>query len=127
MSWLKGPLTGNRVKVYHGLDFNGCDFASDYLEVKFRSGALLGSNPGVSGEWEKGILVQETLSEGTYTSEYKGKYASAFTIEANTTSERDGHTNGAALRVDFTREAGYDHTGGSEDIAARINATIILH
>ena len=121
MAFIKGVLEGFRAKTKHGIDFSFCE--NDVLELKFQSGALLGSNPGVSGEWEKGILVQETLTEGTYTLEYKGKYASAFTIETNTTSERDGHTNGAALRVDFTREAGYDHTGGSEDIAARINAT----
>jgi hypothetical protein len=124
MSWLKGPLIGNRVRVYHGLDFNGCDFDGDYLEMKFRSGALMGSNPGTTGEWEKGILLTETLDEGTLSGgEYKGKYASALTIQAATTNEHDGHTNGAALRVDFYRTAGYDHTGGSEDIAARINAT----
>jgi len=124
MSWLKGPLTGNRVKVYHGLDFNGCDFSGSYLEMKFRSGALMGSNPGTTGEWEKGIKVTETLTEGTLSgSEYKGKYGRAFEIDVDTTSTRDGHTQGAALKVAFTRAAGYDHTGGSEDIAARIDAT----
>lgn len=123
MSWLKGPLSGNRVLVHNGLDFNGCDFSADYLEMKFRSGALMGSNPGTTGEWEKGILVQETLDAGTYTSEWKGKYASAFTIDVETNNTYDGHTNGGALRVDFVRPVGYDHEGGSEDQAVKINAT----
>jgi hypothetical protein len=90
--------------------------------IKFKSGCTMGTNY-TTGEWEKGIYIVDTLSEGTLTSEYKGKYASVVTIAANTTSTRDGHTNGAALRVDFTREAGYNHTGGSEDIAVKINAT----
>jgi len=126
MAILKGRLVAGRIEVDHGLDFTrvkhlpGLDTGN---EIKFHSGALLGSNPGTTGEWEKGILVSGTLDEGTYTTEYKGKYASVFTIEANTTSTRDGHTNAAALRIDYTREADYAHSGGSEDIAVKINAT----
>ncbi len=122
MAWVKGDYISGRVRTRFGIDFS--TFGAAGGDIKFHSGALFGNNPGTSGEWEKGILVTETLSEGTSSGgEYKGKYGSAFTINANTTSTRDGHTNGAALRVDFTREAAYTHAGGSEDIAARINAT----
>jgi len=121
MALLKGSMVGGRIMAQYGIDFSR--FGSAGGDIKFHSGATLGNNPGTSGEWEKGIYLSDTLTEGTYTTEYKGKYASVFTIAGNTTSTRDGHTNGAALRVDFTREAAYTHAGGSEDIAVRINAT----
>ncbi len=131
MAWIKGTMASARVKTSLGLDFSprgdntGVDDPdATKADIVFHSGATLGNNPGTSGEWEKGIFVQDTLSEGTLSgSEYKGKYGSVFTIAGNTTSTRDGHTNGAALRVDFSREAAYAHSGGSEDVAARINAT----
>lgn len=122
MAWIKGDYISGRVRTRFGIDFS--TFGAAGGDIKFHSGALLGNNPGTSGEWEKGILISDTLSEGTLSGgEYKGKYGSVLTISGNTTSLRDGHTNGAALRVDFTREATYTHAGGSEDIAARINAT----
>ena len=125
MAILKGQNAPPYVKPRMGIDFTRFGGTHGY-ELKFHSGAYFGSNPGTTGEWEKGIIAYETLSEGTRAAgngEYKGKYGSAFTIAANTTSTRDGHTNGASLRVDFTREAAYAHSGGSEDIAVRINAT----
>ncbi len=122
MALLKGSMVGGRIMAQYGIDFSR--FGSSGYDIKFHSGAYLGNNPGTSGEWEKGIYACDTLTAGTLSgSEYKGKYASVFTIAGNTTSTADGHTNGASLRVDFTREAGYDHTGGSEDIAVRFNAT----
>jgi hypothetical protein len=125
MATFRGRLTAGRLEVDHGLDLTRAESLTGLTSqnaIKFASGCYIGSNY-TTGEWTKGIKIKDTLTEGTYTTEYKGKYASVVTIEANTTSTRDGHTNGAALRVDFAREAGYNHTGGSEDIAARINAT----
>jgi hypothetical protein len=122
---IRGRLTAGRIEVDHGLDLTRAESLTGLTSmnvIKFASGCYIGSNY-TTGEWSKGIKIKDTLTEGTYTTEYKGKYASVVTIEANTTSTRDGHTNGAALRVEFAREAGYNHTGGSEDIAARINAT----
>ena len=110
-----------RSRKNEGLDFSLC--GRNGREITFHGGTFLGNNPGTTGEWEKGIIVEGTLDQGTYTTEYKGKYASIFTVSSNTTSVRDGHTNGASMRVDFTREAAYTHTGGSEDIAVKINAT----
>jgi hypothetical protein len=110
-----------RQRKNEGFDFSLC--GRNGRELTFHGGTFLGNNPGTTGEWEKGIIVEGTLTEGTYTTEYKGKYASIFTISTDTTSTRDGHTNGAALRVGYTRAAAYTHTGGSEDIAARIDAT----
>lgn len=122
MAFIKGTMLTQRVRTKLGLDFSSR--GSGGADIIFHSGAYIGNNPGTTGEWEKGIYAADTLSEGTSSGgEYKGKYASVFTIAGNTTSTRDGHTNGAALRVDFTREAAYTHAGGSEDIAARINAT----
>jgi hypothetical protein len=122
MAWIKGDYIAGRVRTRFGIDFS--TFGAAGGDIKFHSGALLGNNPGTSGEWEKGILISDTLSAGTLSgSEYKGKYGSVLTVAGNTTNTHDGHTNGASLRVDFTREAAYEHTGGSEDIAARINAT----
>jgi len=124
MAQLHGQIETNRMRTKWGLDFT--PYGAGGSDIKFYSGATLGANPGTTGEWQKGILVRDTLSAGTYTGdspEWKGKYGSVFTIEGNTTSLYDGHTNGAALRVDFTREAAYTHAGGSEDIACRINAT----
>ena len=125
MAMMRGRLASGRLQVDHGLDFTLAETKAGLTSmnvIKFKSGCTMGTNY-TTGEWEKGIYIVDTLSEGTYTSEYKGKYASVVTIAANTTSTRDGHTNGAALRVDFTREAAYTHTAGSEDIGARINAT----
>ena len=108
-------------RTNEGIDFSLC--GRNGRELVFHGGTYFGNNPGTTGEWEKGLIVEGTLDEGTYTTEYKGKYGSVFTIAANTTSTRDGHTNGAALRVYFTRSAGYNHTGGSEDIGTRLDAT----
>lgn len=122
MALLKGSMISGRIYSQYGIDFSR--FGRSGSDIKFHSGAYLGNNPGTTGEWEKGILVSDILSEGTSSGgEYKGKYASVFTINGSTTSTRDGHTNGASLRVSFTRAAGYDHAGGSEDIAARIDGT----
>jgi hypothetical protein len=122
MALLKGSMISGRIYSQYGIDFSR--FGRSGSDIKFHSGAYLGNNPGTTGEWEKGILVSDILSEGTSSGgEYKGKYASVFTINGSTTSTRDGHTNGASLRVDFTREAAYTHAGGSEDIAVRFNAT----
>ena len=115
------PSYVRRTRKNEGFDFSLC--GRNGRELTFHGGTFLGNNPGTTGEWEKGIIVEGSLSEGTYTTEYKGKYASVFTVAADTTSTRDGHTNGAALRVYFTRAAGYNHTGGSEDICTRIDAT----
>ena len=125
MGMIRGSLVGGRIKADHGIDFTLAEAKTGLTSMnvlKFKSGCLIGSNY-TTGEWEKGIYIADTLTEGTYTTEYKGKYASVVTIAGNTTSTRDGHTNGAALRVDFTRETAYAHTGGSEDVGARINAT----
>lgn len=125
MPMIRGRLTAGRIEIDHGLDLTRAETLTGLTSqnaIKFKSGCYIGSNY-TTGEWEKGIKITDILTEGTYTTEYKGKYASVVTISATTTSTRDGHTQGAALRVDFTREAGYNHTGGSEDIGARFNAT----
>jgi hypothetical protein len=123
---IRGRLTAGRIEIDHGLDLTRAESLTGLTSmnvIKFASGCYIGSNY-TTGEWSKGIKIKDTLSEGTLSgSEYKGKYASVVTIEGNTTSTRDGHTQGAALRVDFTRETAYTHTGGSEDIAVRFNAT----
>jgi len=123
---LRGRLSGGRVQLDHGIDFTLAE-AKTGLSSKnvlmFKSGTYIGTNY-TTGEWEKGIKITGILSEGTLSGgEYKGKYGRVVEIVATTTSTRDGHTQGAALKVSFTREAGYNHTGGSEDIAARIDAT----
>jgi hypothetical protein len=115
------PSYVRRTRKNEGFDFSLC--GRNGREITFHGGTFIGNNPGTTGEWEKGIIVEGTLDAGTYTTEYKGKYGRIFEISANTTSTQDGHTQGAALKVGFTREAGYNHTGGSEDICARIDAT----
>jgi hypothetical protein len=125
MAMMKGRLTAGRLEIDHGLDLTRAESLTGLTSsnvIKFAGGTVMGTNY-TTGEWKNGIKVSGTLTEGTYAGgEYKGRYASIFMVETNTTNVYNGNQNGA-IRFDFTREAGYNHTGGSEDVAVRINAT----
>ena len=124
MGFLKSmAISEARYPIRWGLDFSKCEagpLTAVGTTIKFRSGATLGYN-ATSGEWEKGVLFLATLSEGTYTTEYKGKYGRGFEIQVDTTSTRDGHPQ-AALYVTFERDSSYGHAGGSQDCAFRVVA-----
>ena len=122
MGFLKSmAINEARYPLRWGLDFSRCEASvldTIGTAIKFRSGATLGYN-ACSGEWEKGVLFLATLSEGTYTTEYKGKYGRGFEIQVDTTSLQDGHPQGG-LYVTFERASAYPHSGGSEDCAFRV-------
>jgi len=122
MGFLKSmAINEARYPIRWGLDFSVAEASvvdTIGTAIKFRSGATLGYN-ATSGEWEKGVLFLATLSEGTYTSEYKGKYGRGFEIQIDTTSTRDGHPQGG-LYVTFERASSYGHAGGSQDCALRV-------
>lgn len=128
MAYIKGTMISKRVKTNLGLDFTlrGSNVGAENgdttkADIVFHSGATLGNNPGVAGEYEKGILLTETLTAGTYTTEWKGKYASAFKILVDTTNSYDGHSMGA---VNISMNRTTDQTpGGSPDTALRIDCT----
>ena len=91
MGYFRGKPRGQYFVPRQGIDLSNVRPATP--EIKFRSGATIGYN-FVSGEWEKGIKILETLSEGTLSGEYKGKYGRGVEIAIDTTSTRDGHPQG---------------------------------
>jgi len=125
--WKSRGISNGRYVPDLGIDFSVAEaltLPTAGTCIKFKSGATLGYNR-TSGEWEKGIILKETLSAGTLVGtegaeNWKGMYGRAFEIAVNTTSTKNGHTQGACFLATFTREAAYAHTGGSEDIAARV-------
>lgn len=124
MGFLKSSaISAGRYPLRWGLDLSvaeASNISTIGTAIKFRGGATLGYN-ATSGEWEKGVLFLATLSEGTYTTEYKGKYGRGFEIQVDTTSTRDGHPQGG-LYVTFERASSYGHSGGSQDCAFRVIA-----
>ena len=118
MAWIKGQLLTGRIKSKRGIDFT--PFGRTGNDIKFHSGAYLGSNTGTTGEWEKGIKITETLTEGTSSGgEYKGKYGRGLEVVIDTTSEQDGHPQGGVY-ITFDRDTAYGHSGGSADCGLRV-------
>lgn len=116
MGYFRGKPRGRYFVPRQGLDLGNVRVGTP--EIKFRSGATIGYNR-TAGEWEKGIIILETLSEGTLVGEYKGKYGRGVEIAVDTTSLRDGHPFGS-LYVTFERDSDYPHAGGSQDVAIRV-------
>lgn len=127
MGFLKGlAIKEGRYPIRFGLDLSVCEAgprSTIGTAIKFRSGATLGYN-ATAGEWEKGVLFRETLSEGIQANggEYKGKYGTGFRIAIDTTNEEGGHPQGG-LYVTFDRISAYPHSGGAQDCALRVIGT----